>query len=140
MLVKFDPFKELRELERKIFNNQYSENSEVSISGFTPNVNTREDEKSYYVEVDLPGVKKEDITIDLNDGILTIKGERKLKKEISEKDYYRVETSFGKFQRSFSINDSIDLENITAESNDGVLSIIIPKKDKENNTKKIEIK
>ena len=140
MLVRFDPFRELKELEKKIFNNQYQENNDVSISSFTPSVNTREDEKSYYVEVDLPGVKKEDISIDLSDGILTIKGERKLKKEIQEKDYYRVETSFGKFQRSFTVNENIDLENISAESIDGVLSVTIPKKEKKSNNKKIEIK
>jgi len=138
MLVKYDPFKELRELEKRIFNSS-REHGDTTFSGFTPNVNTREDEKSYYVEVDLPGVKKEDITIDLNNGILTISGERKYQKEIKENDYYRVETSFGKFKRSFSIDDNIDVENIKATSTDGVLNVVIPKKEKDVSKKTIKI-
>ena len=139
MLVKFDPFKEIRELERKIYNTIPVQN-ENSISTFTPNVNTREDEKGYYIEIDLPGVKKEDINIDLNDKILTISGERKFKKEVKKENYYKIETDFGKFERSFSIPEDADIDNIEAKSEDGVLEIFIPKIKKETSKKRIEIK
>jgi len=139
MLVKFDPFKEIRELERKIHNNlPIVENN--AISTFTPLVNTREDEKAYYIEIDLPGVKKKDINIDLNDKILTISGERKFKKEIKEESYYKIETAFGKFERSFSIPEDADIENIEAKNENGVLEIFIPKIKKETPKKRIEIK
>ena len=137
MLVKFDPFKEIRELERKIYNTLPVENA---ISTFTPAVNTREDEKGYYIEIDLPGVKKEDITIDLNDKVLTISGERKFKEEVKKENYYKIETTFGKFERSFSIPEDADVENIEAKSENGVLEITIPKIKKEAPKKRIEIK
>jgi len=139
MLVKFDPFKEIRELERRLYNSLPVQN-ENAISTFTPSVNTREDEKGYYIEVDLPGVKKEDINIDLNDKVLTISGERKFKEEVKKENYYKIETAFGKFERSFSIPEDADMENIEAKSENGVLEIFIPKIKKETPKKRIEIK
>jgi HSP20 family protein len=139
MLVRFDPFKEIRELERKIYNTLPVE-KESAISTFTPAVNTREDERGYYIEVDLPGVKKEDINIDLNDKILTISGERKFKDEVKKENYYKIETSFGKFERSFSIPEDADVDNIEAKAENGVLEIFIPKIKKETSKKKIEIR
>jgi len=139
MLVKFDPFKEIRELERRIYNT-IPVQTENAISTFTPSVNTREDEKGYYIEIDLPGVKKEDINIDLNDKILTISGERKFKEEVKKEHYYKIETAFGKFERSFTIPEDADIENIEAKSENGVLEIFIPKIKKEAPKKRIEIK
>lgn len=72
--------------------------------------------------------------------MLTIKGERNFKQEVKEEDYYKIETSFGKFQRSFSLPDSVDIENISASYENGVLEVVVPKIDKETNRKKIEIK
>jgi len=139
MLVKFDPFKEIRELERKLYNTIPAV-ADNNISTFTPQVNTREDEKGYYIEIDLPGVKKEDINVDLNDKVLTISGERKFKEEVKKENYYKIETAFGKFERSFSIPEDADIENIEAKSENGVLEIFIPKIKKETPKKKITIK
>jgi len=139
MLVKFDPFREIRELERKIYNTLPIQ-TENAISTFTPSVNTREDEKGYYIELDLPGVKKEDINIDLNDKVLTVSGERKFKEEVKKENYYKIETAFGKFERSFSIPEDADIDNIEAKSENGVLEIFIPKIKKETPKKRIEIK
>lgn len=105
-----------------------------------PTVNTRESENGYHVDVDLPGVKKEDIKVDLNKGILTISGERKTKEEINQEDYYKIETYFGKFSRSFTLPDSADIENIEAKSDNGVLEIFIPKLKDDVSKKSIEIK
>jgi len=140
MLVRFDPFKEIRELERKIYNTLPAIENQNSISTFTPNVNTREDEKGYYIEIDLPGVKKENINIDLNDKVLTISGERKFKEEVKKENYYKIETAFGKFERSFSIPEDADIDNIEATNENGVLEIFIPKIKKETPKKRIEIK
>jgi len=122
--------------------NQLDEVKEESfLSAFVPVVNTREGEYAYHIELDLPGIKKEDIEITTEDNVLTISGERKLKDEAKEEDYYRVESVYGKFSRSFTLPEKIDVENIHAESADGVLEVIIPKlKEEDTKPKKIEIK
>ncbi len=108
---------------------------------FIPSVNTREADDAYYIEVDLPGVKKEDIDIKVDENILTISGVRKLKEEQKEEEFYKVESMYGKFERSFSLPEDADVDNIEAHSENGVLEIKIPKVQKvENKPKKIEIK
>jgi len=140
LITRFDPFKEFASMQ-KVFNNHPSTMSEdTSISTFTPKANTREGEFAYHIDVDLPGIKKEDISIDINNGKLTISGQRESKEEVKEEDYYKIETSFGKFARYFTLPENIDIDNITASSANGVLEVIIPKLDKNKNIKKIEIK
>lgn len=132
LLTKFDPFKQLKEIEKSLYNQSKNE----GVSAFVPVVNTREGEFAYHVDVDLPGVKKEDIKVDINKGVLTISGERKVKEE----DYYKVETYFGKFSRSFTLPDNADIENIEASSENGVLEVIIPKLKEDSARKTITIK
>ena len=134
-LTQFDPFKPTKEMEKSLYNY-----SNEGVGGFVPVVNTREGEFAYHVDVDLPGVKKENIHVDVHKDVLTISGERKTKNEISEEDYYKVETSFGKFSRSFTLPDNADIENIEANSSEGVLEVIIPKMNEEKNKKSITIK
>ena len=136
LLTKFDPFKQLKEIEKSLYNQSKNE----GVSAFVQVVNTREGEFAYHVDVDLPGVKKEDIRVDVNKGILTISGERKIKEEIKEEDYYKVETYFGKFSRSFTLPENTDIENIEASSDNGVLEVIIPKLKEDNNKKTITVK
>ena len=137
LLTKFDPFKQLKEIEKNLYT-QVGNNE--GVTAFVPTVNTREGEFAYHVDVDLPGVKKEDIKVDLNKGILTISGERKTKEEVKQEDYYKIETYFGKFSRSFSLPDNVDIENIEAKSDNGVLEIVIPKLKDDVSKKSIEIK
>ena len=80
LLTKFDPFKQLKEIEKNLYT-QVGNNE--GVTAFVPTVNTREGEFAYHVDVDLPGVKKEDIKVDLNKGILTISGERKTKERLA---------------------------------------------------------
>jgi HSP20 family protein len=109
---------------------------------FLPSVNTREGEYAYHMEVDLPGIKKEDINLHIEDGKLILSGERKTKEELKEENYYKIESSFGSFSRSFSLPEDVDVENIHAESVDGVLEITIPKLEiaKVDKIKKVTIK
>ena len=109
LLTKFDPFKQLKDIEKNLYT-QVGNNE--GVTAFVPTVNTREGEFAYHVDVDLPGVKKEDIKVDLNKGVLTISGERKTKEEVKQEDYYKIETYFGKFSRSFTLPDNVDIENI----------------------------
>jgi HSP20 family protein len=94
---------------------------------FTPTINTREGEFAYHIEVDLPGMKKDDIDIKIEDNTLVISGERKIKDEIKEENYYKIESSFGSFSRSFSLPEDADVEQIHAQSEDGVLEVVVPK-------------
>ena len=141
LITRFDPFKELRELENRFLTNYaHSGTQESNISTFSPSVNTREGEFAYHLDIDLPGVKKEDITVDVKDGRLSVSGERNLKEEVKEEDYYKLETNFGKFTRSFDLPENVDIENIEASSENGVLEVVIPKLEKVENVKTITVK
>ncbi|HEX5710001.1 MAG TPA: Hsp20/alpha crystallin family protein [Sulfuricurvum sp.] len=141
LLTKFDPFKELRSLEERMSEAFSSGLSKDMLSDFSPSVNTRNGEFAYHIDVDLPGVKKEDISVKVENNVLTIKGERKTKKEVKKEDYYKVESNFGSFTRSFTLPQNVDAENIHAESKDGVLEVVLPKKDVKNESaKQIKIK
>jgi len=143
LLTRFDPMRDFRDLDERMKNviNMPSESEVTNVTGFTPTVNTREGEYAYHVEVDLPGVKKEDIHVDVKDDILTISGERKTKEEVNEKDYHKIESFYGSFHRSFTLPDNTDIENIEANSEDGVLEVVIPKlKETNKESKKIEVK
>ena len=148
MLIRgFDPFREFQELQEtfermnRVFNAMQNVQTAESNVDFVPAVNTREADDAYYLEVDLPGVKKENISIDVEDNALRISGERKLQEERKDEDFYRVESVYGKFERVFSLPEDVDADKIEAEMEDGVLQIKIPKKQTiENAPKKIEIK
>lgn len=137
LLTRLDPF---REFERR-FNGYLPVDSKeaANVTSFSPAVNTREDENKYHIHADLPGVAKEDIHIDLKDNVLTLWGERKHKEEVNEKDYYKLESFYGKFQRSFTVPDDADIDHIEAKTENGVLNIMIPKAAPKE-SKKIEIK
>lgn len=141
LLTKYDPFKDLKEFENR-FSDVFKLGSEDTLSSFAPAVNTREGEYAYHVEVDLPGVKKEDIHIDISDNnVMTISGERKTKSEVDQKDYYKYESSYGSFTRSFTLPSNADVENITANSEDAVLEVVIPKvKEEKSTSRKISVK
>jgi HSP20 family protein len=148
LVTRYNPYGQMREF-RKGFNllntmldEIQNEKNSTFKDSFSPTVNTREGEFAYHVEVDLPGIKKEDVDIKVEDNTLLVSGERKVRNEVKEDDYYKVESSFGTFSRSFSLPNEIDIENIHAESQNGVLEIIIPKLKTAaaDKVKKIEIK
>ncbi|MFA6760927.1 MAG: Hsp20/alpha crystallin family protein [Sulfuricurvum sp.] len=122
------------------FFNSYEQKDGDVVADFRPAVNTREGKEAYHIDVDLPGVKKEDISIDIENNTLTISGKRESKSEIKEKGYYKMESSYGKFSRSFSLPKEVDIENIKAITQDGVLEVVIPKLQLEaSKTKKIAV-
>jgi HSP20 family protein len=137
----YNPFTELeaiREQFNRVLNNATDDKKDLS---FIPIVNTREADSAYYIEVELPGIKKENISIDVNDDTLTISGERKTKEHSEDDIFYKVESLYGKFERSFALPEDVDTNKIEASSKNGVLEIKIPKIEKLQKTpKKIEIK
>jgi HSP20 family protein len=104
-----------------------SQRDEREESVWRPLANISETDREYLVKAELPEVKKEDIHISVEDGVLTLTGERKYKKEEGEGDDLRVESFYGTFSRSFSLPENVDTGKIAAECKDGVLRIRIPK-------------
>lgn len=108
-------------------------------STFAPKIDISETEKQYSIDVTLPGMKKDDINIDLENGRLTISGERKFEEEKDGKTYHRVESHYGSFTRSFQLPDDVKDDSINATYTDGILNITIDKSE-EKMKKQIEIK
>lgn len=100
-----------------------------------------ETDEAYELQVDLPGMKKDDISVDFSDGVLSISGERKDEREDKRKGYYLSERSYGAYERSFRVPESVDYDNISAQFNDGVLTITLPKTEEAQKTsRRIDVK
>lgn len=93
----------------------------------------------YHIDIDIPGFDKKDISIEVNEGYLTVKASKETEENEEGKNYIRRERSFGTYQRSFALGD-LDVDNIDAKFNNGILSIVIPKKEEINTSRTIEIK
>jgi HSP20 family protein len=102
-------------------------------------VDISETEGEYQIKAEIPDVKKEDVNVTVEDGVLTILGERKHEKEEKGKKYHRIERSYGSFVRTFSLPDVIEEEKVKAEFKDGVLNLHLPKSEKAK-PKAIEVK
>jgi HSP20 family protein len=96
--------------------------------GWTPAVDIFEDVEGVTFKFDLPEVDAKDVDVRLEDGTLTVRGERKLEREDKQDGYHRVERAYGVFARSFTLPATLDAEKVTAESKNGVLRIFVPKK------------
>jgi HSP20 family protein len=137
-LIRWDPFKEMDDLQGRFaklfgltparFTNGGKEL--MTVAEWVPSVDIIEDEKEWLVKADLPEVKKEEVKVSVENGVLTITGERKLEKEEKNKKYHRVERAYGNFLRSFTLPDAADGSKVTAEFKDGLLKVHLPKCEK----------
>ncbi len=107
-----------------------TDGSTMSTSDWVPAVDIREDPDRYVIQADVPGVDPKEIEISMENGVLTIKGERSFRDESEKNGYKRVERIRGSFYRRFTLPDTADAEKISASSNHGVLEIVIPKQEK----------
>lgn len=105
------------------------EDSNVATSSWMPAVDIKEEDKHFLIRADIPGVEGKDIDVTMENGLLSIRGERKDEKDEAEDGYRRVERSHGTFYRRFSLPDSADGARISAISNNGVLEVTIPKRE-----------
>jgi HSP20 family protein len=96
---------------------------------WSPAVDIVETEDELIVKADLPDVQLEDIDVQVENGTLSLKGERKFKKEFADKGYHRIERSYGSFMRSFTVPSSVDTEKVSADYKSGVLTVTLPKKE-----------
>ena len=122
LLMKPEPFS--REVDR-LFDRLFDTQS--AAQRWAPAMDLVEAEDHYLLKADLPGVSEEDVTIEVENGVLTITGERKAEHERPEKGFYRVERAFGRFQRQMTLPEGIDPDRVTADFHQGVLSVTIPK-------------
>lgn len=99
----------------------------LTVADWAPLVDISEDDKEYLVKAEVPEVKKEDLKVKVEDGTLSITGERKSEKEEKGKKFHRIERSYGSFERSFAIPDDADPTTVTSEFKDGVLQVHLPK-------------
>jgi len=133
-LVRYDNWNRLAQFRNELFHNLNQNNAVVNqntaASDWTPSVDIKEQENDFVIYADIPGVDPKDIEIQMEDGVLTIKGKRVTNNAEAEDDYKRVERSNGSFYRRFSLPESADAENIKAKSNLGVLELTIPKTEK----------
>jgi HSP20 family protein len=100
------------------------------VADWVPAVDISETDGGYQIKAEIPDVKKEDVKVTLEDGVLTIQGERKQEKEENGKKYHRVERSYGSFVRIFTLPDLVDEGKVKAEFKDGVLNLQLPKSEK----------
>ena len=121
----------------RFFNDNFF-SGEVSNS-FTPSVDVIETDEQFEIKFSIPGVEKEQIKIDLDNGKLTVSGERKMEEKTEKRNYRTVETRYGAFSRSFYLPDNINEEKIVANHKNGVLDIVIPKEEVKVSVKQIAI-
>jgi HSP20 family protein len=107
---------------------------------FTPRADVIEHDKSFELQLSLPGLKKEEINLEVNGDVLTISGERKIKHEQKESKYHSVESYYGSFSRSFTLPETANKQAIEAEFTDGILKIAIPKAEAATSKSSISIK
>lgn len=139
-LIKWNPSKELLNMERefgklfKDFENRFGFGSDRKDDNYdnavwSPLTDIYENENEYKLQLDLPGIKKDDLKISYSDGELKISGERRYENEDKDTKYHRIERAFGKYYRSFTLPKSADYDKIKADFKDGQLKISIPKKE-----------
>ena len=137
-IVKWDPFRDivtLRDRMDRLFDDSLARirggEEEFGLSGWAPSVDIYETPDNLVIKAEVPGVNKEDITVEVKDNTLCLKGERKFEKDVKEENYHRMERSYGSFKRLFSLPATVDQDKVKASFKDGVLEIKLPKIRKE---------
>src|SRR5215467_10772515 len=134
-VVGWDPFRDLKlllERMNRLFDDAgrgWRSDEPAATTSWSPSVDIFETEGEIVVKSELPGMDRKDITLHLENNVLTLRGERKFEKETKEENYHRIERSYGNFSRSFSIPATVEEEKIRADYKDGVLKIVLPKKE-----------
>ena len=134
MLVKWNAYHELAGFQREmndLFQRGWgrARRGPESLGSFAPPVDIRENKNAYVVQMDLPGIEQKDIVVGMEDGVLTIRGERKPEPEAKDECFTTTERAYGSFIRSFSLPGTADAEKIAATYKNGVLAVTIPKRE-----------
>jgi len=132
-VARLEPFRGLSTLQdqfNRIFNESFRNHGEESaLTTWAPAVDIYETANELVVKADLPDVNEKDIDVRVENSLLTIRGERKFEKSVSEENYLRVERTYGAFSRSFSLPNTVNAETIGAEYKNGTLTVTLPKRE-----------
>jgi HSP20 family protein len=143
-IVRYDPFRDLRTLQEEV-NRLFSTNltrsfGEESIArgAWSPSVDIYENKDQIVLEAELPGMRREDFDLSIENNVITLRGEREFEKKEESDNYHRVERSYGAFTRSFTLPHTVSADGATAEYQNGVLRVTLPKRE-ETKARRIEI-
>jgi HSP20 family protein len=130
-ITRYEPWNILTQLQKELERAYEGDNAagRIATAEWAPAVDIKEESERFVIHADIPGVKPEDIDVSMEDGVLTIKGEKKTEAKTEKENYKRVERTYGSFYRRFSLPDTADSEAISAKSKHGVLEIVIPKRE-----------
>ena len=137
-IIRWDPFREMSTVQNRfdrLFDSVWGGRQEA----WLPAVDVFDTKDAVVLKAELPGMDPEAIQIEVEDNVLTIKGERRFEEKVDEERYYRVERRFGSFQRSLALPQGVKTDEIQAGYEDGILEVRVPKADEEK-PKKIEVK
>jgi HSP20 family protein len=135
-ITRWDPFRDLSILQERM--NRVFEDAAVrgwkndepsATTSWSPAVDIYETDSEIMVQAELPGVDRKDIALQLENNVLTLKGDRRFEKETNQENYHRIERSYGGFSRAFTIPTIVDEDKIRADYRDGILKIALPKKE-----------
>jgi HSP20 family protein len=132
-LSRWEPLQEMEEFQNRLSTlfgrplRRGNGREEITLPDWTPLADITEDEKEYLIKLDLPEMKKEDVKVTVENGVLTVSGERKFEKEEKNKKHHRVERGYGTFMRRFPLPDDADANKINAEFKNGLLTVHLPK-------------
>jgi len=136
-LTRWDPFRELDELHNRLGTlfgrtpaGKDGTKETMTLAEWAPLVDIIEDEKEYLIKAELPEIKKEDVRVRVENGVLTISGDRTYEKEDKGRKYHRIERAYGSFERTFTVPDDADATKVNAEFKDGVLRVHLAKDEK----------
>jgi len=145
-LTRWEPFREMEDIQNRLSTlfgrapiRRGNGREEITLADWSPLADITEDEKEYLIKAELPELKREDVKVTVENGVLTMSGERKFEKEEKKKKFHRVERGYGSFMRSFTLPDDADASRVKAEFKDGVLTVHLPKNEKAR-PKQIEVK
>ena len=144
-LTRWEPFREMEEFQNRLSTlfgrplRRTNGREEITLPEWTPLADITEDDKEYLIKAELPEMKKEDVKVTVENGVLTISGERKFEQEETKKKYHRVERGYGTFMRSFTLPDDADFNKVNAQFKNGVLMVHVPKSERAQ-PKQIEVK
>jgi HSP20 family protein len=134
VLTRWEPFREYATLQdriNRVFRESYTggdRDESLTTSSFAPAVDVYEDEHKVSLKIEVPGIEEKDLDIRVENNTLSVHGERKIEKEEKEENYRRVERQYGSFTRTFTLPQTVDTENVSANYDKGVLKITLPKK------------
>jgi len=144
--ARWDPFKEMEEMQERMARmfelsplRSEAGRELMSAREWAPLVDISEDEKEYLIKAELPEVKKDDVKVSVENGVLNISGERKHEEETKTRKQHRIERSYGRFVRSFTLPDDVNAAKVSAEFKDGLLKVHVPK-DESAKPKAVEVK